>query len=266
MDSTTTGADLLAQLPPPLPAERVVALNQPEADLHTTRSYDWNGWSFDVPPGVFIPGWTSRLVHERILDGRIETRGRRYGAMGAGLGVEAVTAGLRGAREIHAMDVHAESVASAARHYARLVGEREGTAFRPVVGDLFDGLPEGTRLDVVTFNPPAVSQTVSDDPDVVRNVCVGAPLLARFFAQLAERDLLAPDGEVYVIVSNTADLRTIVGDALDRGFTARVDHLHDWQDGVLTFLFAFRPSPRSRDSRRSRPLTAARPALRGDLS
>lgn len=243
MNSTATGADLLDQLPPPLPAARVVALNQPKADLHTTRSYAWNGWSFDVPPGVFVPGWTSRLIHERILDGRIETRGLRYGAMGVGLGVEAVAAGVRGAREIHAMDVHAESVATAARHYARLVGDREGTAFLPAAGDLFAGVPGGTWLDVVTFNPPAVSQPVSDDPDVVRNTCVGAPLLARFFDQLAERDLLAPGGAVYVIVSNTADLRTIVGDALDRGFEARIDHLHDWQDGVLTFLLKFLPSP-----------------------
>ncbi|MEU2558378.1 methyltransferase [Streptomyces longispororuber] len=239
MDTTATGRDLVRQLPPPLPAERIVALNQPKQDLHTTRAYEWNGWTFDVPPGVFLPGWTSRMIHERILDGRIETRGRRYGAMGAGLGVEAVAAGVRGAREIYAMDVHATSVATAARHYARLVGPRDDTAFLPAAGDLFDGVPPGTRLDVVTFNPPAVSQAVSDDPDVVRNTCVGAPLLARFFAQLAERELLAPDGEVYVIASNTADLRTIVQDAQDRGFTPRVDHVRDWRDGVLTFLFAF---------------------------
>lgn len=263
MDSTATGAALLDQLPPPLPAARVIALNQPKADLHTPRSYTWNGWSFDVPPGVFIPGWTSRLVHERLLDGRIETRFRRYAAMGAGLGVEAVAAGVRGAREIYALDVHPESVATAARHYARLVGERSGADLVPVVGDLFDGLPDGVRLDVVTFNPPAVSQPVSEDPDVVRNVCVGAPLLARFFAQLAERDLLAPGGEVYVIVSNTADLRAIVGDALARGFTAEVDHLHDWEDGVLTFLLKFRLPPGATSQPTSQP---ASQLIRGGLA
>ncbi|QDQ11386.1 methyltransferase [Streptomyces spectabilis] len=239
MDTQATGPDLLRQLPPPLPVERIVALNQPKGDLHTTRAYEWNGWTFDVPPGVFLPGETSRMVHERILDGRVETRGLRYGAMGAGLGVEAVAAGVRGAREIYAMDVHTTSVATAARHYARLVGPRDGTAFLPAAGDLFDGLPPGTRLDVVTFNPPAVSQAVSEDPDVVRNTCVGSPLLARFFAQLAERELLAPDGVAYVIASNTADLRRIVQDAQDRGFTPRVDSVRDWRDGVLTFLFAF---------------------------
>ncbi|CAM5449616.1 methyltransferase [Streptomyces violaceorubidus] len=53
--------------------------------------------------------------------------------MGVGLGVEAVTAGIRGAREIHALDVHPESVAAATRHYRRLAGERPDTLFAPAV-------------------------------------------------------------------------------------------------------------------------------------
>ncbi|MFL9655063.1 hypothetical protein ACJ7VE_15255 [Streptomyces sp. PB17] len=141
MDRHATGQALVEQLPPPLPADRIIALNQPKADLHTTRSYEWNGWTFDVPPGVFIPGWTSRLIHERVRDGRIETRGLRYAAMGVGLGVEAVAAGVRGAREIHALDVHPESVAAATGHYRRLVGERPGTTFLPAVSDVFDAFP-----------------------------------------------------------------------------------------------------------------------------
>ncbi|MFX4295209.1 methyltransferase [Streptomyces bohaiensis] len=237
MDRTATGTALLAQLPPPLPADRIIAVNRPSSDLHTARSHTWNGWTFDVPPGVFVPGWTSRMIHDRILDGRIETRGLRYAAMGVGLGVEAVAAGLRGAREVHALDVHPASIAATTRHYRQLVGDRPGTAFHPRVGDLFDAVPDGSRFDVVTFNPPAVSRPVSDDPDIVRNVCVGAPLVARFFAHLAERELLAPDGEIYLIASTTADLRALVGHALDHGFDPRIDHLHDWQDGVITFLF-----------------------------
>jgi release factor glutamine methyltransferase len=228
---------LIDQLPPPLPAERIIALNQPKADLHSLRTYEWHGWTFDVPPGVFLPGETSRLVHQRLLDGDIPVAGRRYAAMGVGLGVETVVAGVRGAREVYAIDVDTASVEVAARHYQRLVGHRDGTTFVPVVADVFDGFPDGRQLDVITFNPPAVSRRVSDDPAVVRNVCVGTPLLARFFAQLAERDLLAPGGEVFLIVSNTADLRAIVGHARDSGFTAEVRLRHDWRDGVLTYLF-----------------------------
>ncbi|TDQ54274.1 methyltransferase [Actinorugispora endophytica] len=236
---------LVDLLPPPLPAEQIIALNRPKADLGTPRSYTWNGWDFDVPPGVFLPGATSRMIHQRVLDGGIEVRGLRYVAMGAGLGVEAVAAGLRGAREVYAVDVHPESVATARRHYERLVGDRPGTAFHAVVADVFDGFPEGARADVVTFNPPAVSQTVSDDPDVVRNVCAGAPVLEAFFAQIAERDLLAPGGQVFVIASNTADLRRIVESAVGHGFTPEVHHRHDWEDGVLTYLFRLRREARA---------------------
>jgi release factor glutamine methyltransferase len=218
---TATGQDLLEQLPGPLPARQIIALNQPKVDLHTHRGYEWNGWDF----------------HERLLDGTIAVRGKFYAAMGVGLGVETVVAGLRGAREVYAVDVHPDSVRTARSHYDRLVGPREGTTFVPVVADVFDGFPDGVRLDVVTFNPPAVSQTVSDDPDIVRNVCVGTPLLEAFFEQLVGRDLLAPGGEVFVVASNTADLRGIVRAALEHGLHPEVHHLHEWDDAVRTYVF-----------------------------
>ncbi|CAM5689232.1 hypothetical protein STENM327S_05824 [Streptomyces tendae] len=39
MDRHAIGRALVEQLPPPLPADRIIALNQPKEDLHTTRSY-----------------------------------------------------------------------------------------------------------------------------------------------------------------------------------------------------------------------------------
>ena len=247
---------LIARLPLPLPAERIIALNQPKVDLHTHRRYDWNGWGFDVPPGVFLPGATSRMIHQRLLDDDIDVRGRHYVAMGSGLGVEAAVAGLRGARTVHAVDVHPASVRATEDNYRRIVDGAAAAAdasttaatatptpptteFVPVVADVFDGFPDGVRADVITFNPPAVSQAVSDDPDIVRNVCAGAPVIDAFFTQIAERALLAPGGAVYFVASNTADLRHIVSHALDTGFTPHVHHLHDWEDGVLTYLFRF---------------------------
>lgn len=224
-------------LPPPLPADRIIELNRPKGDLHTTRGYSWNGWDLEVPPGVFRPGLTSAMIFDRVLSGEIEVRGRRYLAMGCGLGVEVAAAAARGAADVYAVDVHPASVA-AARDNARRVAAGP-TRVHGVVADLLDGFPQGTRVDVVTFNPPAVSQAVSDDADVVRNVCAGAPLLERFFAQLATREVLAPDAEVYVIASNTADLPAIVGHAQAHGFGAEVALRHDWNDGVLTYLFRF---------------------------
>ncbi|MEV6716213.1 methyltransferase [Lentzea sp. NPDC051208] len=226
-----------ADLPPVLPADHVIAINQPKADLHTYRDYSWNGMAFGLPPGVFHPGETSRMLHQRLLDGDIETRDRVYAAMGVGVGVEAVAAGLRGAHTVYALDVHPASVQATTEHYRTHVGDSSDSRFVPLVSDLFDAVPQDARLDVVTFNPPAVSQKVSDDPDIVRNVCAGAPLVITFFDQLADRDLLTEDGEVFLILSNTADLRVIIGHAAERGFTTQVHHRHDWYDGVITFLF-----------------------------
>jgi release factor glutamine methyltransferase len=237
VDTTSTGADLLRELPDPLEAEHIVRINTPKEDIRSTRAYEWNEWRFRVPPGVFTPGATSRMIHERLLDGRIAVRGLTYAAMGVGLGAEAVAAGVAGAARIYALDVHEPSVRVTRQHFEEFVGT-DGVLV-PVVGDLFDGLPDGTRVDVVTFNPPAVSQRVSDDADVVRNVCEGAGIVTRFFDQIVDRDLLSPAGRVYVALSNTADLRRIITHAIDVGLRPAIEHRHDWHDGVITHVFRF---------------------------
>lgn len=237
--ASTWGRSLIDTLPGPLPAERIRDLNRPTSDVHTSRTYEWAGRTFHAPPGVFLPGQTSRMIFDRIGDGSIPVAGRRYVAMGAGLGVEAVAAGHAGAREIYAVDVHPGSVAATDEQFQRHVGTPPTTTFVPVLADVFDGFPTGTQIDVITFNPPAVHVPVSTDPDVVRNVCEGAPLLQRFFAQLSMWELLAPGGEVFLVASTTADLRTIVGHGLDHGFIPEVRAVHDWQDGVVTHLFRF---------------------------
>ncbi|MFC4496347.1 methyltransferase [Streptomyces ovatisporus] len=228
-------------LPHTLPAHEIISLNTPKADLHTWRTYAYKEWTFDLPPDVFMPGETSRMIHDRILDGTIPVSGRSYAAMGAGLGVEAVVAGLRGAKEIHAVDVDPESVRAMTEAYERIVGDRPGTLFHPWVSDLFEGVPDGAQFDVVTFNPPAVRETVSDDPAVVRNVCVGIGIARQFFDQIVQRDLLTDDGEIYFIVSNTSELRDIVAYAIEAGFFPEVIHHQTWDtDDVQTFLFTLR--------------------------
>ncbi|WP_300006843.1 methyltransferase [Pseudonocardia sp.] len=228
------------RLPRTLTPDEIRAINNPSRAIHDHRSYTWNGWDFDLPPGVFHPGETSRLVHSRLLDGTLPVAGLRYAAMGAGLGVEAVVAGVHGAAAVYALDVHPESVRTTARHYARIVGSG-GPPLYPLVADVWEGFPDGHQVDVVTFNPPAIELPLSDDPDIVRNLCVGRDIASRFFGQLVSRELLAPGGVVYLIVSNTAPLRDIVAIGLDAGFDAEVVHVEDWPgDDVQTYLFALR--------------------------
>jgi len=241
---TATGRDLHGRLPHTLSPEEIRAINSPSRALHGHRSYRWNGWDFDLPPGVFHPSETSRLVHTRLLDGTLPVAGLRYAAMGVGVGVEAVVAGVRGARVVYALDVHPESVRTTALHYERIVGA-DGPPLVPVVADVWEGFPDGVQVDVVTFNPPAVEVPLSDDPEIVRNVCVGRDIAARFFDQLVSRNLLALGAVVYLVVSNTAALRDIVAFALDAGFDAEVVHVKDWPgDNAQTYLFALRHESR----------------------
>jgi release factor glutamine methyltransferase len=232
---------LLESLPETLPRDEILAINASASDIHTHRTYAYNGWTFELPPGVFRPGDTSRIIHDRLLDGTIPLGGRSYAAIGAGLGVEAVIAGVRNAREIYAADVHPDSVATAATHYERIVGDRAGTVFRPLVSNLFEEFPSSARLDVVTFNPPAVSAKTSDDPTVVRNICVGTGIVRRFFDQITDRDLLAPGGEIHLTVSNTAELKSIVAYAAEAGFRPEIAHRRTWEgDHCQAYLFTLR--------------------------
>jgi release factor glutamine methyltransferase len=106
-------------------------------------------------------------------------------------------------------------------------------------------MPDGTKLDVVTFNPPLIDIRLSDNPYIVRNRCMGLNLAERFFDQLKARDLLDPNGVVYLTITNTAPLRDVVAMALHAGFDAEALAVRIWPvDGVQTFLIALRKAVR----------------------
>jgi release factor glutamine methyltransferase len=232
--------ELHALLPATAPRETMLAAHDVSEINASGTVYRWNGWTFDVPPGVFEPGATSRFLHRLMLDGTLPLEGLRYAAMGAGLGVEAVVAGALGASHVHALDIHPESIRAAALHYDRILGHR-GPPFVGIVGDLWEGMPEGMKLDVVTFNPPLIDIRLSEDPYIVRNRCMGLNLAERFFDQLQARNLLDTNGVVYLTITNTAPLREVVAMALHAGFEAEALAVRDWPvDGVQTFLIVLR--------------------------
>ena len=233
---------LISRLPPTLTAEEIALVNHRglSPDIHSVRPYHWGGLRFNAPPGVFLPGPTSRLVHEMIRDGRIRVRGLRYAAMGCGLGVETVLAGLRGALIVYGIDVHPPSVESSRRHYLKYVGTT-GATFVGVISDLWNDFPSVAPLDVVTINPPFIGVHLSDDQDLIRNMCVGPELAQRFLRQLVERPLMSPEGVVYVTLSNTAPLRDFVSMALNHGLSVSVVHEQGWPgENVRTFILALR--------------------------
>jgi release factor glutamine methyltransferase len=234
--------DLYAQLPDPLPEDEILEHYDLAPAASRRRWYSWNGWDFELPAGVFEPGAISALIHDRLLDGRIPVAGRRYAAMGVGLGVEAVVAGSRGASSVHALDVHDASVDAATRHYQRIIGDG-GPPFVGLVSDLWETLPCGVQFDVVTFNAPLIDVRLSEDPHILRNRCAGITLAARFFDQTTSRKLLAPGGVIYIMVSNIHRVRDVVAMPLHVGFDVEAFHIEQWLDWpgpsvVQTYLLA----------------------------
>jgi release factor glutamine methyltransferase len=235
-----TGWELHASLPPTVSLEEILATNDVSSTVSTLRVYCWNGWEFELPPGVFRPGATSRLLHDRLLDGTLQIAGKRFASMGVGVGIEAVVAGLQGAEQVFGLDIHPSSVRTAERYYGQIVGG-SGPPFVGLVSDLWRALPAGVRFDVIAFNPPFIDVSLSDNPDVIRNLCRGFKLARRFFDEIQARSLLLPGGVVYMTVSNTAPLRDVVALALERGLHAEALLEEDWPgDSIKTYLFAFR--------------------------
>jgi release factor glutamine methyltransferase len=236
-----TNWDLYANLPATLPVEDIVAAyDLTPGHLNSDDTYSWNGWDFELAPGVFSPGSASRLIHDRLLDGRIPVAGRRYAAMGVGLGVEIVVAGLGGAKSLHALDIHEESVRMTLCNYARIVGGG-GPRLVGLVSDLWQALPTGVQFDVVTFNAPFVDFPLSSDPAIVRSRCMGTALADRFFDELSSRTIIAPDGVAYLMLSNAEPIQDIVAMALRAGFNVESAHVEHSSDTRLeTHLLALR--------------------------
>ena len=235
-----TGWRLHASLPPTVSLEAILATNDVSPTVSTLRAYPWNGWEFDLPPGVFRPGATSRLLHDRLLDGSLPVAGKRFASMGVGAGIEAIVAGLQGAEQVFGLDIHPSSVRTSERYYGQIVGG-SGPPFVGLVSDLWRALPAGVRFEVIAFNPPFIDVSLSDNPHVIRNLCCGSDLARRFFDEVQARSLLLPGGVVYMTVSNTAPLRDVVALALESDLDAEVLYEEDWPgDSIKTYLFAFR--------------------------
>ncbi|XXT19392.1 methyltransferase [Sorangium sp. So ce429] len=229
---------LYLSLPPTLSAEEIERVNR--GTKVVGGDYVYRGLEFAVPSGVLVPGGTSEVIFDALDDGLVETRGASVVVMGCGAGVELVLARRRGAREIHAMDIHEASVASSLASFERHTGPRDPERHHFMVSDLFSALPRGARADVIVFNPPA-NPLRSDDPDLARVNFSGSAIMVRFFDEIASRELLAPGGRVITVLSNASNLRGIVGHALRRGFRPEILRRKTWPtpyDKILTHLLS----------------------------
>ena len=100
-------------------------------------------------PGVFRPISDSRFLADVLREQTLPYRGRALDLC-TGSGILAITAALRGAREVTAVDVSRRAVLT-----VRLNARLNGVKVRAVRGDLFAPVA-GQRFDAITSNPPYV--------------------------------------------------------------------------------------------------------------
>jgi release factor glutamine methyltransferase len=115
------------------------------------RRFDMLGLTWDLLPGVFAPVYTaSTELFSRWMPYPL---GGRFLEVGCGAGVTAVTAALRGARRVTALDVAPAAVRNTAMNAARHgVGDR----VRVLTSDLFDALDADEEFDVIFWNSNVV--------------------------------------------------------------------------------------------------------------
>jgi release factor glutamine methyltransferase len=160
--------------------------------------------------------------------------------MGVGLGVEAVAAGLMQASEVYGIDVHIPSVEASIRNYEIHVGSSLAP-FVGIVSDLWANVENGHRFDVITFNPPLINYQLSEDKEISRNLCQGLTLADSFLRQTNDRETLAMDGSMFIVLSNTAPLRDFLTLVLHYGFNIKVLHEQGWPgEEVQTYIFEIR--------------------------
>lgn len=230
---------ILAQLPVTLAADTIRELNAPNTLSQTQRHYSYEGHSYLIPPGVFLPGETSKLIHNRIVNGDIPVRGKDVCVVGCGAGIEGVLLHAAGARTICLADLDPVSVQAARENFALCV---PGASISPIflTSDLFSNFSHATKWDVILFNPPAVSVPVSDDTNVIRNTSVGTSIVLSFAEQILSKSLLKENGSAFCILSNTAELRRIYVELVCRGFSVSIFHSQGWPppyEHLFSFVF-----------------------------
>jgi release factor glutamine methyltransferase len=102
-----------------------------------------------TPPGVFAPISDSRFLADLLREQTLPPRASVLDLC-TGSGILAVTAALRGARNVTAVDCSRRAVLT-----TRLNARLNGTKVRALRGDLFDPVGD-QRFDAIVSNPPYV--------------------------------------------------------------------------------------------------------------
>ena len=229
-------------LPETLSRKQILKANSKKVKINKEREYKFDDLNAVAPPYVFTPGGTSENIFKLIKRlGEEILKNKRVGIMGVGLGVENVLLEKYSVKEIHAFDIHPQSIEATISNFRKNVSKSRHDILTTYVSDLFEKYKSNRKFDFIFFNPPAVSVEVSSDNDVVRNTSVGSSIMYRFLDQIKTIQLLSSRGQVIFTISNTSELRSIVSYALELGYDVEVLETINYDkpyEDITTYIFS----------------------------
>lgn len=187
--------------------------------IRRERIFRYKGLLVNVPPGVFHPGlYGSTSLFIDFLE-KIAFSGKKVLEMGTGSGLPAIFAAQKGGI-VTALDISPLAVQTAQSNAAR-----NGVAMRVLQSDLWTALPPDF-FEEILVNPPYYDKT----PDYLTEYAFfageGLTYFDRFFAGLAA--FLAPEGRVWMIVSENCNTAAIMEKGRHRGFDIHLVPAGTW--------------------------------------
>jgi release factor glutamine methyltransferase len=175
------------------------------------------GFRFVVPPTVFHPSLFKTGEYFAEFIGGLDLRDRRVADIGTGSGILALAAARAGASHVIALDINPNAARAAAEN-ARINGLSDRVT--AVCSNLLSGLAAQPLFDVIVSNPPYFA---GEPRDLADRAWHSGPLhrdIVALFVQARER--LAPNGRMYVLFSDRADLNFLRSLMEQAGFRSQL--------------------------------------------
>lgn len=198
---------------------------------------EYLGKSFRVLPGVFWPHEDSK----EIVKNMIINRGDEVLDLFSGSGVIAIFAALMGARKVVAVDINPMAVKN-----IKLNAERfnVGNIIDSRLSDVFSGIKDGERFDVITGNPPFSDKKIANQEQrLIEQTIKDEGLVShkKLFEQLSI--FLKPNGRVYLSQANFGGVNEMLTMAENAGFSCKlIGENHIKNDPRIYYAFELKRS------------------------
>ncbi|MEM9820572.1 MAG: methyltransferase [Bacteroidota bacterium] len=199
--------------------------------LRKKRWYHHDGLAICIYPSVFHPGWlgtTKNLLH---FIRSLELKNKQMLELGAGSGLLSLWASRAGAR-VTASDINPLAIQSIQES-----AQRNQLSLTVIHSDLFTAIPPQV-FDVMLINPPFYPQQPQNDRERAFFCGPNFEYFHQLFATI--QSYLAPQAEVYMILTDDCDLKTI-GDLAKQSaiqMTLKEKGTH-WQEEHLVYQLVF---------------------------